>query len=123
MHKTALTTIAPDIFRKRLIIEGYFQTEVREETVRAYFEYITGGLALRTYGDPIIHSTGGAGKQINQGFDGFVPLIDSGIYLAVWLNPRFMSTIIYTCGEFDEERAVRLVRDFFRLADHEAAIF
>jgi hypothetical protein len=33
MHKTALTTIAPDIFRKRLIIEGYVRNAVVRETV------------------------------------------------------------------------------------------
>jgi hypothetical protein len=123
MHRTALTSIAPGIFRKRLIVEGYFRTEVTQESLRAYFDDITGGLGLKTYGAPIIHATGGLGKDVNQGFDGFVPLIDSGIYIAVWVNPRFLSNIIYTCGQFDEELAVRLVRDFFQLGEHQAAIF
>jgi hypothetical protein len=124
MHKTALTDIAPDIFRKRLLIEGYFRTpEVTRQTLLGYFGHVTGGLGLRTYGEPIIHRTAGQGKEINEGFDGFVPLVDSGIYIAVWLKPRFLSNIIYTCGEFDEERAVALVRDFFQLAEHQAAIF
>jgi S-adenosylmethionine decarboxylase len=78
---------------------------------------------LRTYGKPVIHRTRGQGKAVNEGFDGFVPLIDSGIYIAVWLTPRFLSTILYTCGPFDEERAVALVRDFFSLGEHKAAIF
>jgi hypothetical protein len=123
MNRTALTTIAPEIFRKRLLVEGHFGIDVDGEKVRAYFEHITGGLGLRTYGEPIIHQTSGQGKAVNEGFDGFVPLIDSGIYVAVWLGPRFMSTILYTCGEFDEDRAVLLVRDFFQLSEHEAAIF
>ena len=123
MHKKALTSIAPEIFRKRLIVEGYFRTEVTQESLRAYFDDITGGLGLKTYGAPIIHATGGLGKDINQGFDGFVPLIDSGIYIAVWVNPRFLSNIIYTCGPFDEQLAVTLVRDFFQLGEYQAAIF
>lgn len=123
MHRTALTTIAPDIFRKRLLVEGYFRVEVTQETVARYFEHITGGLGLRTYGEPIIHRTSGQGKELNEGFDAFVPLIDSGIYIAIWLNPRFLSNIIYTCGEFDEDRAVTLVSDFFQMAEHQAAIF
>jgi hypothetical protein len=123
VHRTPLTTIAPEIFRKRLIVEGYFRTEVTQESLRAYFADITGGLGLKTYGLPIIHATGGLGKDINQGFDGFVPLIDSGIYISVWVKPRFLSNIIYTCGEFDEELAVTLVRNFFQLEEHQAAIF
>ena len=118
-----LTDIAPQIFRKRLLIEGYFMAEVTGERLRAYFGHVTTELGLRTYGEPIIHETGGAGKKINQGFDGFVPLVDSGIYIGVWTNQRFLSTIIYTCGEFDHDKAVRLVKEFFRLSDYQSAIF
>lgn len=123
MNRTALTRIAPDIFRKRLLIEGYFRTEVSADVLRRYFAHITRELGLRTYGDPIIHRTSGEGKAVNEGYDGFVPLIDSGIYIAVWVNPKFLSTILYTCGEFDEVRAVELVREFFVIREHEAAIF
>lgn len=120
---TPLTNIAPEIFRKRLLVEGYFGMEVTEDSLKKYFSRITSELGLRTYGEPIIHRTGGAGKEVNEGFDGFVPLIDSGIYISVWVNPKFLSTIIYTCGEFDEEKAVNLVREIFRLSEFQSAIF
>jgi S-adenosylmethionine/arginine decarboxylase-like enzyme len=123
MNKTPLTNIAPEIFRKRLLIEGFFGVEVTAETVREFFADITSALGLRTYGEPIIHTTSGAGKELNQGFDGFVPLIDSGIYIAVWVNPKFLSTIIYTCGEFDEDKAVDRVKQFFQMEQIESAIF
>ncbi|HLL72444.1 MAG TPA: S-adenosylmethionine decarboxylase [Pyrinomonadaceae bacterium] len=123
MNTTPLTTIAPHIFRKRLLIEGYFKSEVTAETLKTYFSRITAELGLRTYGEPIIHRTSGAGKEVNEGFDGFVPLIDSGIYIAVWVNPKFLSTIIYTCGEFDAEKAVGFLREFFQLSEFQAAIF
>lgn len=83
MNTTALTTIAPEIFRKRLLVEGFFEVEVTANSLRDYFSRITAGLGLRTYGEPIIHTTGGAGKEVNEGFDGFVPLVDSGIYIGV----------------------------------------
>jgi S-adenosylmethionine decarboxylase len=123
MNKTPLTTIAPEIFRKRLLIEGFYTAEVSDASLRDYFSRITSELGLRTYGDPIIHQTSGQGKDINQGFDGFVPLVDSGIYIGVWVPSKFLSTIIYTCGEFDEERAVELVKDIFGLAEFQSAIF
>ena len=123
MNRVALTTIAPEIYRKRLLVEGYFRREVTHAALAAYFERITRELGLRTYGEPIIHRTSGEGKAANEGYDGFVPLIDSGIYIAAWINPRFLSTVIYTCADFDEDRAVEVVREFFQLASHEAAIF
>jgi len=123
MNTTPLTNIAPEIFRKRLLVEGYFKVQVTEDSLRGYFSRLTSELGLRTYGDPIIHRTNGAGKDVNEGFDGFVPLIDSGIYISVWVNPKFLSTIIYTCGEFDAEKAVDLVTEIFQLSDFQSAIF
>lgn len=123
MNTTPLTNIAPEIFRKRLLIEGYFKIQITAEVLRDYFTHITSKLGLRTYGEPIIHTTSGQGKAVNEGFDGFVPLVDSGIYIAVWVNPKFLSTIIYTCGEFDENKAVESVKTFFQMGELQTAIF
>ncbi len=123
MNRTPLTDIAPDIFRKRLLIEGYYKADVSGERLKDYFAHITDELSLKTYGEPIIHHTSGEGKAVNEGFDGFVPLVDSGIYIGVWVNPKFLSTIIYTCGEFDETKAVSLVKEFFDLSEFQSAIF
>jgi len=105
MNRTPLTNIAPEIFRKRLLVEGYFDCEVTEDSMRQYFSRITSELGLRTYGEPIIHRRA-ARVRYQRSFDGFVPLVDSGIYIGVWMNQKFLSTIIYTCGEFDAEKAV-----------------
>ena len=71
MNTTPLTNLAPEIFRKRLLIEGFFDIQITPDVL------ITTELGLRTYGEPIIHATSGAGA-VNEGFDGFVPLVDSG---------------------------------------------
>ena len=123
MNRAPLTTIAPHVFRKRLLVEGFFSRQIGEEVLREYFAHLTGSLGLRTYGEPVVHATSGRGKAVNEGYDGFVPLVDSGIYIAVWVNPRFFSTILYTCADFDEDRAVRLVCDFLGATEHQAAIF
>lgn len=123
MNIKPLTNIAPDILRKRLLIEGFYTKEVSVDHLREYFSHITSELGLRTYGEPIIHQTSGKGKEINQGYDAFVPLIDSGIYIGVWVNQRFLSTILYTCADFDDQKAVRLVKEFFQMSELQSAIF
>ena len=90
MNRVPLTTIAPEVFRKRLLVEGYFRRTVDEAAIRGYFDHLTSALGLRTYGAPIIHRTSGQGRDINEGFDGFVPLIDSGIYIAAWIQPAVL---------------------------------
>jgi len=118
-----MENIAPDIFRKRLLIEGYFTATVNEKTINDFFTFITSELKLKTYGNPIVHSTSGVGKDANQGYDAFVPLIDSGIYLAVWSNQMFLSLIIYTCKEFDEDKALQLTITYFSITQSEYKLF
>ena len=110
-----MKNIAPDIFRKRLLIEGYYNIVVTEETIKKFFYYITDNLALRTYGDPIVHATNDVGKEINYGYDAFIPLIDSGIYMGVWVNKRFLSMVIYTCKDFNGDEAIRRTKLFFQI--------
>mgnify|MGYP006312088207 FL=1 len=109
--------IAPEVTRQRLLIEGYFDRDCDEQTVRDYFSTITKELKLRTYGDPVIHSPSGDGKESNQGYDAFVPLIDSGIYVGVWTNAKFFSTIIFTCKEFSQEKAIAVTKQFWNMDD------
>lgn len=123
MNRTPLTTIAPQVYRKRLLVEGFFTAAVNERVLADFFAHLTNALGLRTYGEPVIHATSGQGKPANEGFDGFVPLIDSGIYIAVWAKPRFFSTILYTCADFDEDHAVQTIADFLGAAEYQSAIF
>jgi hypothetical protein len=46
MNTIPLTDIAPEIFRKRLLIEGYFTVEITEEKLEAYFSDLTSELGL-----------------------------------------------------------------------------
>lgn len=116
--------LAPEIFRKRLMIEGFFaRPAVTGQTIVEYLAHVTSQLGLRTYADPIVHQTGGQGKESNEGFDAFVPLIDSGIYVCVWSRPRFLSIILYTCAEFDEKRAEALTAEFFGIAETDSFLF
>jgi S-adenosylmethionine decarboxylase len=105
------------------LIESYFSIEVVPSTLADYFRYITKNLSLKTYGEPVIHETSGAGKDTNQGYDGFVPLIDSGIYVAVWSRQQFLSAIIYTCKDFDEGKALSLTKSFFSVSQEEHKLF
>ncbi len=70
-------------------------------------------LNLRVYGEPVIHSPGGLGKSHNEGFDAFIPLIDSGISAYIWSEARFFSVIVYSCKPFDNIAAVEFIGDFF----------
>jgi len=109
-------TIAPEIFRQRLLIEGYWTVAVSGDTVRDYLLGLAGHLDLRTYGEPVVYSpASGMGRDENAGWDAFVPLIDSGISGYFWNAPRFLSVVVYACKAFDAQAAVAFTRDVFSM--------
>lgn len=111
-----MKNIAPDIYRQRLMIEAFYTIEVTREKLDTYLRGVADHLQLKIYGDPIIFSPAtGMGKEENQGFDAFVPLIDSGISAYVWSSSKFFSVLFYTCKSFDEKKAIEYTKDFFKV--------
>ena len=115
--------LAPDVFRQRLLIEGIFRRQVDEDAIGEYFGKITKALNLEMYGEPIIFSPGGLGKEQNQGYDAFVPLIDSGISVYVWTKAKLLSIVMFTCKGFDEKAAVEVTKEFFDIGEIEYQSF
>ena len=110
-----MKNLAPHIIRQRLLIEGFYKIYVDEDVIKRFYKKLTKALGLRTYAEPVIHNTSGQGKEVNQGYDCFVPLMDSGIYLGAWTNEKFLSMIIYTCKKFNVNKAVEVTKDFWKI--------
>lgn len=105
--------LAPDILRQRLLLEGYYTVPVDRHAVEGFLTGIAATLELRTYGTPIVHAPDGIGKPENQGFDAFIPLIDSGISLYVWSARRFFAAVLFTCKAFEVPKALEYTRRYF----------
>lgn len=118
-----MENIAPGVFRQRLLVELFYTINVDKKTIEDYFDYLLKNLNLKAYGAPIIFSPGGEGKEENQGYDAFIPLIDSGISLYVWTSSKFVSLIIYTCKSFDSRKAVDVTKTFFKAKKIESMEF
>ena len=115
--------LAPDIVRQRLLIEGRYNISVDRAAVEKYLMGVAAHLNLRTYGTPVVHAPGGAGKADNEGFDAFIPLIDSGISLYVWSQKKFFAAVLFTCKTFETERALQFTRGFFESTELEHLAF
>jgi len=117
-----MKNLAPEITRQRLLIEGHYSVEINQAVVEDYLLSLADHLGLRTYARPIVHVPDGLGKDENEGFDAFVPLVDSGISLYVWTGSRFFAAVLFTCKVFDAAQAVRYTRGYFgsENAEHES---
>ena len=109
--------LAPAITRQRLLLEGYYTVPVDEAVVRQFLRRLPAALGLRTYGEATVFAPGGRGREQNEGFDAFVPLIDSGISLYVWSAQKFLALVVFTCKSFDDEVAIETTRDFFTMGE------
>lgn len=119
-----MRNLAPDIIRQRLLIEATYRKQpVTQSDVEHFLRELPGTLDLRIYTDPVVYSPGGEGKEVNQGYDGFVALIDSGISIYVWENAKFLSVVIYTCKSFDADKALDFTNKFFDISDVETLAF
>ena len=110
-----MKNLAPQLFRQRLLVEGYTRAAVDRESLAAAMTGLAAALGLRAYAEPVIFSPGGKGRGENQGFDAFLPLIDSGISVYYWSGARFVSVLVYSCTAFDEGRAIDTLRDAFAI--------
>jgi S-adenosylmethionine decarboxylase len=115
--------LAPDIVRQRLLLEGFYRIDVDEDVIRRFLTELPAALRLRTYGQPTIFSPGGLGRGENEGYDAFVPLIDSGVSLYVWTAPRFLALVVFTCKTFDRADVERFTRQFFAMTEAESTQF
>jgi S-adenosylmethionine decarboxylase len=106
--------LAPDIFRQRLLMEGYWAIDVDADMVRGYLLGVSAELRLTPYGEPIVFSpASGTGRPENAGFDAFLPLIDSGIAGYFWSGSKFLSVVVYSCTSFDPDAALAFTRGYF----------
>ena len=115
--------LAPEIVRQRLLIEGYYDAEIDESGIESYLQGLAAHLGLRTYGRSAIFSPGGEGRMENQGFDAFVPLIDSGISIYVWTGPRFVAVVLFTCKAFDDQAAIDYTSRTLSLGNYDTHAF
>ena len=115
--------LAPHVYRQRLLVEGYYAGDVTRERLVDYLLGVAAHLDLKAYGEPTIYSPAGLGKAENQGFDAFLPLVDSGIAAYLWASAKFFSIVIYTCKGFDPQVAVTYTREFFGAGEVESLAF
>lgn len=104
-----LVDLAPDIFRQRLVIEGTSSWPIVEDQVRRYLTQLTGVCGMRLLKGPVTH------RSEKFGWAGWVHWETSGAHFYAWESPvLFFSVDIYTCKEFDPERAYGFTQEFFR---------
>jgi len=113
-----MENLAPDLKRKRLVIEGFYERSMDNELIREYLNKIAKELGFEITGEPVVSDV-----EEETPYTLFVSLARFGAAVYVWENQEFISVLLHSCEDFDEERAVELTEDFFELREKQFQVF
>jgi len=105
-----MRNLAPHIKRKRLFIEGYYSVAVSEELIRCLLIGLGKEIGMTPLAGPIVFSPTGKGSGRHHGLGGYMAWVESGVSVYTWEDHKFFTVDIYTCKDFEVERAVEYIR-------------
>lgn len=104
--------LAPEIYRQRLVIEGYPISPITDSQITDYLKELSNKLDMKTVLNPVTH------KSDMYGWAAWIHWETSGAHFYAWDTPRlFFSVDIYTCKAFNVDDAIAFTKEFFQI-DH-----
>lgn len=108
----------PDIFRKRLTIEGkYAASKIDESFVHDFLTKLSSELRMTIINGPHISSATGKALAIHDGYEGSLVWAESGANTYIWTKFNFCTVDIYSCKQFDTNKAIEFVKNYFEITD------
>jgi S-adenosylmethionine decarboxylase len=101
--------LAPDIFRKRMIVEGTLKQPFAPLDMIGYCRKVTDVLKMTRVSSPF------CSHDSKYGWCAYMHWKESGIHIYSWgtRTPPFFSIDIYTCKDFEENHVVDFTKAFF----------
>lgn len=100
--------LAPNIYRQRLVIEGYPTEAITDEQIKQYLSELATVTDMHQLIDPVTH------RSDLYGWAGWTHWETSGAHFYAWEQPLlFFSVDIYTCKAFEPDAAVEFTKKFF----------
>lgn len=100
--------LAPQIYRQRLVIEGYPRQAIDDEQIKKYLSELSTIIEMHQLIPAVTH------RSDLYGWAGWIHWENSGAHFYAWETPLlFFSVDIYTCKEFDPVVAERFTERFF----------
>lgn len=112
--------IAPEIFRKRLIIEGRYNTEIT--SLNFLYNFLLDFTEQIKDEDHIIKGLRGPfvfdysfndKTHENSSYDGLIIWNENQVISYIWRNSNFFTVDLYTCSDFESDRIIDFVTKKF----------
>lgn len=100
--------LAPNIYRQRLVIEGYPKKPITDSDIKQYLHELATVADMTELLSPVTH------RSDLYGWAGWIHWETSGAHFYAWEQPLlFFSVDIYTCKEFNPQAVVEFTQKFF----------
>jgi hypothetical protein len=110
--------LAPMIVRKRMVVEGTCRWPIVEDQIVRYLKELSDVCEMDLLVEPVTHVSD------RYGWAAWVHWENSGAHFYAWDVPKlFFSVDIYTCKEFDYQRACEFTKAFFQAPEIVAMTF
>ena len=106
-------TLPQQAYGLLLAFDGYGVPEERggdQTRLKDFLYSFPGTIAMRRLGEPQVIAVNEPGIQ---GLSGFTFIMESHVSVHTYTEQGFVTVDIYSCKDFDTERATRLLAEFF----------
>ncbi|MBS7658866.1 MAG: S-adenosylmethionine decarboxylase [Candidatus Bathyarchaeia archaeon] len=110
-----MKNLLPQVFRKRLIIEGFYEVNINEEFIKKFLNELCGFLKMNVIVGPLIFSPNEK-SEVHKGLGGFMAWVESGVTLYTWNIYKFFTLDIYSCKDFNVENVVNFVKNILKVS-------
>lgn len=101
--------LAPQIYRQRMVIEGYPGFVITDEHIKDYLTKLSEVTEMTTLITPVTHNSD------LYGWAGWIHWETSGAHFYAWERPLlFFSVDLYTCKEFDPKKVEAFTKEYFK---------
>ena len=102
-----------------LIIDGLgcdYEQLADPEHVRRFLDAYPDTISMTKIAPPAVHTYHGP-KQEDWGVSGFVLIAESHISVHTFPDRRYVNIDVFSCKDFDADRAIEEIRDMFTMAE------
>ncbi|MEN9582074.1 MAG: hypothetical protein RL641_28 [Candidatus Parcubacteria bacterium] len=112
------SNLAPEIFRKRLVIEGKYTADIQDEQfVTDFLSDLSKELEMTIIAGPFISSATGKTIPLHDGYEGSLVWAESGATTYIWTHSKFCTVDIYSCKDFDTDKAIAFIKNRYGITE------
>jgi S-adenosylmethionine decarboxylase len=107
-------------FGPHLVLDGY-DADVKRlsslQFVYGFLEKLPEVIGMHKISPPYVFYYDGGGKHEDAGITGFVVIAESHISIHTYPHKKFLTADVYSCKEFDTDKAAQLIVDTFSVGN------